>query len=319
MKKFYILIVLGLVLHQLTCQALQKTDVSVSIKRLTADIHQLASLDPPRNYKNLSSLNRAADYIFNEFSQCTKQVEFQRYQVENNEDKNEKNEYKNVIASFGPRKSKRIIVGAHYDVCGDQPGADDNGSGVAAILELARLLSGLKPPLKKRIDLVAYSLEEPPFFRTPYMGSAIHAESLAKAKVKVQMMISVDMIGYFSDTVKPHRYVSSFIKPGTVIPGNTTAIVGKKGQEKITGIITKVMMNNSGITALALNLPLDAPGVDFSDHLNYWNNNYPAVVITNFCISPNSSYHALTDTTEKLNIEKMAEIVKGLYYVLIKI
>jgi hypothetical protein len=252
MKKFYSIIILCALLSQLTCHGGQKSELPVSVKRLTADVQILSSIDPPRNYQNVSSLDRAADYIFKEFSQCTTRVEIQRYPV------NDK-EYKNVIASFGPMKGERIIVGAHYDVCGDQPGADDNGTGAAAVLELARLLSGLKPKLKRRIDLVAYSLEEPPYFRTPYMGSAIHAASLAKAKVKVQVMISIDMIGYFSETGKPHRLVSSFIKPGTVIPGNTTCILGKKGEEKIT------------------------------------------------------------DTIEKLNFEKIAEIVKGLYFVLVKI
>jgi hypothetical protein len=319
MKKFYSLIILWALLSQCsglsttpTAPTAPKPEIPVSVKRLTADVQTLASLDPPRNHQNVSSLDRAADYIFKEFKKCTTQVEVQRYQV------NDK-EYKNVIASFGPMKGKRIIVGAHYDVCGDQPGADDNGTGAAAVLELARLLSALKPKLKRRIDLVAYSLEEPPYFRTPYMGSAIHAASLAKAKVKVHVMISIDMIGYFSETGKPHRLVSSFIKPGTVIPGNTTGILGKKGEEKITDTLKKHITENSNIAVLALNLPLGTRGLDFSDHLNYWKHTYPAVMITNFMVCPNFNYHKPTDTIEKLNFEKIAEIVKGLYFVLVKI
>jgi hypothetical protein len=316
MKKFYSIIILCALLSQCsglsTAPTAPKPGLPVSAKRLTADVQTLASINPPRNSQNVSSLDRAADYIFKEFSQCTTRVEIQRYPV------NDK-EYKNVIASFGPMKGKRIIVGAHYDVCGDQPGADDNGTGAAAVLELARLLSALKPGLKRRIDLVAYSLEEPPYFRTPYMGSAIHAASLAKAKVKVHVMISIDMIGYFSETGKPHRLVSSFIKPGTVIPGNTTGILGKKGEKKITDTIKKHMTENSNIAVLVLNLPLGTPGLDFSDHLNYWKHNYPAVMITNFMVCPNFNYHKPTDTIEKLDFNKLAEIVKGLYFVLVKI
>jgi hypothetical protein len=149
------------------------------------------------------------------------------------------------------------------------------------------------------------------------MGSAVHAASLAKAKVKVHVMINIDMIGYFSETGKPHRLVSSFIKPGTVIPGNTTGILGKKGEKKITDTIKKHMTENSSIAVLALDLPLGTTGLDFSDHLNYWKHNYPAVMITNFMVCPNFNYHKPTDTIEKLDFNKIAEIVKGLYYVLI--
>ncbi len=315
MKKYYSLIILWALLGYCACLSTTPTaptpELSISLKRLFTDVETLASINPPRNYQNVSSLDRAADYIFKEFSQCTARVEIQRYPV------NDK-EYKNIIASFGPVKGKRIVVGAHYDVCGDQPGADDNGTGIAAVLELARLLSALKPRLKRRIDLVAYSLEEPPYFRTPYMGSAVHAASLAKANAKVRVMISIDMIGYFSETGKPHRLVSSFIKPGTIIPGNTTGIMGKEGEEKIAASIKKHMTQNSSISVLALNLPLGTPGMDFSDHLNYWKHNYPAVMITNFMVCPNFNYHKPTDTIEKLNFEKIAEIVKGLYYVLVK-
>jgi hypothetical protein len=316
MKKFYSIIILYALLSQCaglsTTPTAPKPGLPVSVKRLTADVETLASINPPRNHQNVSSLDRAADYIFKEFSRCTTRVEIQRYPV------NDK-EYKNVIASFGPIIGKRIVVGAHYDVCGDQPGADDNGTGVAAVLELARLFAGLKPKLKRRIDLVAYSLEEVPYFRGPYMGSAIHAASLAKAKVKIHVMISIDMIGYFSETRKPHQLVSSFIKPGTIIPGNTTGILGKKGEEKITDAIKKHMTKNSNIAVLALNLPLGTTGMDFSDHLNYWKHNYPAVMITNFMVCPNFNYHKPTDTIEKLNFEKIAEIVKGLYFALVEI
>src|SRR5687768_1895825 len=91
--------------------------------------------------------------------------------------------YRNVVCSFGTMNKKRVVIGAHYDVCGDQEGADDNASGVVGLLELARMLQGQK--LSYRIDLVAYSLEEPPFFRTPYMGSYVHARNLAESKADV--------------------------------------------------------------------------------------------------------------------------------------
>jgi len=106
-------------------------------------------------------------------------------------------EYRNVVAEVGPETAERIVVGAHYDTAGDQPGADDDASGVAGLVELTRLLARDSPPL--RVELVAYTLEEPPNFRTRHMGSAVHAADLAGRGAKVRLMISLEMIGAFSD------------------------------------------------------------------------------------------------------------------------
>ena len=133
--------------------------ILISKYRLYIDVEKLTSVDPPRNHTNLSSLNAVADYISDEFSKLDCKVEFQKYTANGYE-------YKNVLALFGPETGKRIIVGAHYDVCGYQPGADDNASAVAGMLETARLINELKPELKHRIDFAAYTLEEPPYFRT---------------------------------------------------------------------------------------------------------------------------------------------------------
>jgi Zn-dependent M28 family amino/carboxypeptidase len=100
--------------------------------------------------------------------------------------------------------AKTIVIGAHYDVCQEQEGADDNASGVVGLLELARLLKNEK--LKYKIELVAYTLEEPPFFRTEYMGSFIHAQSLQQAKTDVLGMICLEMIAYFSDKKGSQEY-----------------------------------------------------------------------------------------------------------------
>jgi hypothetical protein len=306
-KKLCLFFVFWFLFYPLTGYTAQKQEIPVSVKHLHADVQALTSIEPPRNYRNIVSLDRAANRIFKAFRKCCRRVRFQRYKVE-------KKEYKNIIASFGPKKGERIVVGAHYDVCGDTPGADDNASGVAAILELARLLAALKPPLKHRVDLVAYCLEEPPFFRTPHMGSAIHARSLAKKKVKVRVMISLDMIGCFSINASPLRPIASFIKPGSVIPGQTTAILSKREEEKITRDIQKYMNGiMKAVTAVALNPPADTPTIDWSDHRNYWKEGYPAVLISNAFIAHNPNYHQPQDTIDTLDFNKMAEIVKGVY------
>jgi Peptidase family M28 len=150
-----------------------------------------------RNYKNITVLDTVAERIKKEFKSYTNNVYMQAYKVD-------ESGYKNVIASFGPETGERIIVGAHYDVSHDQDGSDDNASGVAGVLELAKLLKD--QPLKYRIDLVAFSLEEPPFFHTKNMGSYIHAKSLHDSSIAVKGMISLEMIGYFSDEKNSQTY-----------------------------------------------------------------------------------------------------------------
>jgi hypothetical protein len=113
-----------------------------------------------RNYHHLDSLNKAADYIKAKFQVISSKVEEQKYSFNSMK-------FRNLICSLGPDSGERIIIGAHYDVCNDQEGADDNASGVAGLLELARLLKDVS--LKYRVDFVAYSLEEPPFFKSQYM------------------------------------------------------------------------------------------------------------------------------------------------------
>lgn len=129
----------------------------------------LTSIYPFRNYRNIESLQKAADYIFSHFSKTKLAVSRQKWEVNGHI-------YENIIASYQPENNIRFIVGAHYDVYKDIPGADDNASAVAGILEIARLLSE-KTNIPYGIDLIAFCLEEPPFFKTKNMGSYIHAKS----------------------------------------------------------------------------------------------------------------------------------------------
>ncbi len=126
-------------------------------ERIYRDVKFLTSITPARNFENLASLEKACKYIEIEFEKIGAKPETQTWIAQDND-------YKYVIASYKPHQTQRLIVGAHYDVCGNQPGADDNASAVAGLLETARLVFELQPQINYRIDFVAYSLEEPPFF-----------------------------------------------------------------------------------------------------------------------------------------------------------
>ena len=144
--------------------------------RIEADVEFLAASNPSRAYHNVEALNAAADYVETQFRDAGCTPERETFQVGGND-------YHNIICSFGPPDGKRVVIGAHYDVAGDDnPGADDNASAVAGILELARMIIATKPDLPHRLDIVAFSLEEPPNFRSETMGSHIHARRCGRLR-----------------------------------------------------------------------------------------------------------------------------------------
>ena len=169
---------------------------------LYTDLKFLTELRPFRNYQNHESLAAVVSYIKQVFTDAGLDVKEQKWMVNNQE-------YTTVIGVYNPGLPKTLVVGAHYDVCGDQPGADDNASAVAGLLETARLLGKHKPPLNHSVELVGYCLEEPPFFGSQQMGSFIHAQSLHQQQVDVIGMICYEMIGYFP----MNRILNHFLRP----------------------------------------------------------------------------------------------------------
>lgn len=292
--------------------ALEQLVIPVKEERLYADVKYLTEMTPPRHALNLESLNKSARYIHDAFAKVSPRVSYQNFKVNNQE-------YKNIICSLGPEDGERIIVGAHYDVCGDQPGADDTASGVAGLLEIARLVHEQKPTLKYRIDFVAFALEEPPYFKTDDMGSAVHAKSLKTGGVKVKGMICLEMIGYYSEEKNSQDYPVAALKAIYPSKGNFISVVGNMGQGKLVSHLKKYMQAGSTIGVESLTAPASVPGVDFSDHLNYWRYDFPAVMITNTAFFRNPNYHMPTDTIDTLNFDKMAEVVKGVYWAVVNL
>ncbi|WP_316827639.1 M28 family peptidase [Pedobacter miscanthi] len=263
-----------------------------------------------RNHGNIDQLNLTADYIRTTFRKSADSVYIQEYTFE-------QKTYKNIICSFGTENKKRIVVGAHYDVCGDQEGADDNASGVVGLLELSRLLKGKK--LNYRIDLVAYTLEEPPYFRTEFMGSYIHAKSLKASNTEVFGMISLEMIGYFKDEAKSQSYPLGILSMKYGNKGNYITLVKKFGSGHFVSQFSKNFKANKSILTKTFAGPPSLPGIDFSDHLNYWKFGYDAMMITDTSFYRNKNYHQKTDTMETLDIPRMSKVIDGVYNGLISL
>ncbi|RCH55231.1 peptidase M28 [Mucilaginibacter hurinus] len=277
----------------------------------TAIIKQhLTSITKTKDYRthaNIDQLNKTADYIKKVFSSYAEDVTVQKYKIG-------EHIYKNVICSFGVENKKRVVIGAHYDVCGNQEGADDNASGVVGLLELARLLKGKQ--LNYRIDLVAYTLEEPPYFRTEYMGSYVHAKYLAENKIDVYGMVSLEMIGYFKDEKKSQDYPLGMLSWFYGNKGDYITLVRKFGSGKFAKEFCK-QFKSAAIKTKKFTGPEMLPGIDFSDHLNYWKFGFSALMITDTSFYRNKNYHEVTDTLETLDIFRMGKVIDGVLKALI--
>ena len=305
MKRLYILVVLCFAVS-VFCKAEALSDTTLIKKHLTV----LTKTNQFRTHDNVAQLNETADYIRSVFEQFADSVSIQEYEANGQI-------YKNVIGSFGTEYSKRSVVGAHSDVCGPQEGADDNASGVVGLLELARLLQGQQ--LNNRIDLVAYTLEEPPYFRTDLMGSYIHAKSLADSGAEVYGMVSLEMIGYFQDHKKSQSYPIGLLSLFYGNKGNYITLVNKFGAGKFARDFGNKFKASKAIKTKTFTGPPALPGIDFSDHQNYWKFGYSALMLTDTAFYRNKNYHQTTDTMETLDLKRMAKVIEGVYSALIKL
>ncbi len=224
------------------------------------------------------------------------------------------NTYHNIITEIqgsDPGQDSMLIVGAHYDSSEGTPGADDNASAVAALLELARLTK--EKPLRRTVRYVAYCLEEPPAYMTHHMGSYVHAESLYKEGAKVFGMISLEMLGYYSDEEGSQYYPSSLFKPFYPNIGNFIAFVGNFSSRYFSSSIKSAFTSVSSFPVESLNGFSIIPGVDFSDHRNYWKFGYPGFMITDTAFYRNPNYHDSGDLPDTLDYDRLEQLTKALY------
>lgn len=276
--------------------------------RLEAHVRMLTETLTPRDFGHRDNLNRVADYLCREFEAAGARVSRQPFRVQ------KLFEVQNVRAFFGSADLSlpRVIVGAHYDAFNDYPGADDNASGVAGLLELARLLGQVPgKDLALPIELVSWCLEEPPFFRTPEMGSAVHARRLKVQGSPVKLAISLEMIGCFSDARGSQSFPVPFLRfyyPGR---GDFITVVGDFANRKAVKQIRNAMRGATVLPVHSINAPRGLPGIDFSDHANYWNQGYAALMITDTAFYRNHRYHTATDTADTLDYGRMACVVAG--------
>lgn len=278
-------------------------------ERVKNHVYMLSQKIGNRNIFDYGNLEKTASYITAQFKDNGYDVQFQEYLLE-------KRKVKNIIATKRGAKmpGETIIIGAHYDSCFN-PGADDNASGVAGLLELARFISDKK--VERTIKFIAFVNEEPPYFQTENMGSWVYAREAKIKKEAIKAVVILESIGYYTNKINSQRY-PIFI--GIFYPnkGNFITIVGNLNSRHLVKKITASFKKYSKfpISSLALGF---VPGCDFSDHWSFWKEGFPAVMVTDTAFLRNFNYHKNSDTWEKLNYENIACIIEGFFSVIIEL
>lgn len=287
------------------------SDLCINKDDLYNHVFALTNTPLPRNFSNIESLDSAARYISNEFAEYGYLPYEQKFKIRGKE-------YKNIIVTIGPKDKEKIIIGAHYDVCGDQHGADDNASGVAGLLEIARVLKLNEKKLSYCFEIVAYTLEEPPFFNTKAMGSYIHADYLKRNNEKVKFMISLEMIGFFTEE-KIQEYPVNIAKLFYPSRGNFILILGHNESKKEIRGLSRVYKRHTNIKSRRLTAFNKSGMGALSDHVSYRRCGFKAFMITDTSHNRNKNLHRRSDTIRTLDFDKMKEVVKGITYYLMNL
>jgi len=276
--------------------------------RLRSHVDYLAEELGERNAFRYAALERARLYIEQALGQAEYAVSHDSYEVGGRT-------YRNVVAELPGREEKVVVIGAHYDTAPGTPGADDNASGIAVLLELARLLRGFAPA--PAIRWVAFTLEEPPYYRSSLMGSRVHARKCRQRNERVVCMISLEMLGYYSDLAGSQFYPLGILRwfyPGC---GNFIGLAGNFRSRRIVRTLARQMSETEVIPVEHAAFPC-VPGADLSDNWSFWEEGYPGLMITDTAFLRNPHYHLPTDLADTLDYERMASVATALEHAIRK-
>ncbi len=272
---------------------------------LRRDVGHLAVDIGERNVRNRpQELAAAADWIEAEFRAAGFDVQRQEYQVAGVTCCNLQAERAGTT-----RADEIVVVGAHYDTAAGTPGANDNTSGVAATLALARRFSRLKTD--RTLRFVAFVNEEPPYFQTEQMGSLVYARGCKERDENVVAMLSLETIGYYSDEPGSQKYP----KPFSLLYPSEGNFIGFIGNTASVGLVRQAVATfreNEQFPSESAALPEIIPGIGFSDQWSFWQEGYPALMVTDTAMFRYPYYHTPEDTIDKMDFERMARVVRGL-------
>jgi Zn-dependent M28 family amino/carboxypeptidase len=278
----------------------QETRISANLKK---HVSYLAGTIGERNVFRYNALQEAGQYLEATLKGEGYPVSSQ-YVVEGKT-------VRNVIAELpgGARGTEMIVIGAHYDTVFDCPGADDNTSGTAALLELAHLLGTTHPA--RTIRFVAFVNEEPPYFQTANMSSWVYAKRAHERHENIVAAVSLETIGQYSDAEGSQRYPAGFalLYPSK---GNFVAFVGNVSSPGVVRDMVRSFRQTTAFPSVGSAVPGWITGVGWSDHWSFWQEGYPAVMVTDTALFRNRNYHLPSDKPETLDYDRTARVVQGL-------
>jgi hypothetical protein len=280
-------------------------------EELRANVQKLAGEIGERNMWHYAQLNAAADFIEDSFSRGGLRTQRDSYETGGQPCHNIEAEVSGSqqgAAVFSPPPI--IIIGAHYDSVFGSPGANDNGTGVAAILVLARRFASAKP--KQTLRFVAFVNEEPPYFLSGEMGSQVYARRCKERGDKISAMISLETIGYFSDAPNSQTYPSPGL--GVFYPkvGNFIGFVSNVRSRELLRRVITLFRKHAKIPSEGASLPAFIPGVSWSDQWSFWQHGYPAIMVTDTAPFRYPYYHSSSDTPDKLDYDRFTLVVSGM-------
>jgi len=276
-----------------------------SIDRLEAHVHTLAQEIGERNVFRPRALDQAADYIQSVWQEQGYEVIPQVYEARGVDCRNLE-----ITLAGSQSPNAILLIGAHYDSVHGSPGANDNGTGVAALLELSRLMSTAQPDISVRF--VAFVNEEPPFFYWNNMGSMVYAAMAKKRGDDIRLMVSLETIGYYSDEPRSQRYppLLSLFYPDR---GNFLGFVSNLRSRQWLRRMVSTFQAHSDFPVQSVAMVEWVPGIGWSDHLAFWRQGYPALMVTDTAPYRYPYYHTAADTPDKVDYEALSRVTDGLY------
>jgi Zn-dependent M28 family amino/carboxypeptidase len=282
-------------------------DRELTIENLRRHVDRLAGLIGPRHVGKPKALVAAALLIENEFRAAGYDVERQPYVASGAS-------VENLVAELpgSRRRDEILILGAHYDTIPETPGADDNASAVAVLIEVVRLLHEFRP--QRTIRFVSFPCEEPPHFHTGEMGSQIYARRCRERNENIVGMLCLEMVGYFSTQAGSQQIPDSLPRwSRTFLPtrGDFLAAVGNLRSWRLLWQFRRGFKRATQLPLLSLALPERIHEIRLSDNSSFWDQGYPSLMLTDTSFLRNPHYHRQSDTPETLDYERMAEVVSG--------
>jgi hypothetical protein len=300
----------------------EATPVQVTLeKELRGHVEYLAGTIGGRSLKQPENLFHAEHYLASKLGEYGYQVKRQTYECEGVDEAGEAKVFLvsnlEVELRATSKPEEIVVIGAHYDTVNHKgavtPGADDNASGTAGVLALAKMMREYKP--SRTIRFVLFVNEEPPWFWTEKMGSRVYSRTAKQRGEKITAMLSLEMIGFYSDTQDYPPLVGAAY-PST---GDFIAFVGMSNAEPLVTLCVETFREKAEFPCEGAALPWLVPRIGSSDHWSFWVDGYAAAMVTDTATYRNKNYHKATDTPDTLDYEKMARVVSGLEAVIVSL